>query len=111
MCIIRRILILILVTVCCSFTSNANNDDKPFKKEGNTYSSTGRINKSSTPTSTGFTWKDINEKKYPIYISSSGSCYIIKVSKKSRKEYKSYLNSEISKDICNRLNIEYKGKK
>lgn len=107
---IRRIFALILIIICCSLIANADGN-KSFKCEGTTYSSMGRVNNSSTPTSTSFTWTDSKGKSYPIYISNSGSCYIIKTSSKSGKEYKSYLGPEISQDICKKLNKEYKGKK
>ena len=44
-------------------------------------------------------------------MSASGSCYVIKTSKKTGKEYKQYLKPDVSQDICNKLGKEYKGKK
>ena len=111
MIIIRRLLVLLLITICCGMIANADGD-KSFKCEGNTYSSTGRVNtNSSAPISTGFEWTDSKGNKYPIYISASGSCYIIKKSNKTGKDYKQYMKPEISKDICAKLGREYKGKK
>ena len=107
---IRRLLALILMIICISMIANAD-DNKGFKCEGTTYSSMGRVNNSSAPTSTNFTWTDSKGKQYPIYISNSGSCYVIKTSKKTGKEYKQYLKPEISQDICKKLNKEYKDKK
>lgn len=104
-------LITIIIFVMCVVISNANNDDKSFKCENNTYSSTGRVNSSSAPIETGFTWKDSKGKTYSIYMSDSGSCYTLRVSAKTGKEYKSYLGPEISQDICNKLGKIYKGKK
>lgn len=54
-----------------------------------------------------YTIKDI---VYPIFISKNGSAYIKRISKKTNKEYKYYLGEEISRVICNELNIEYKSK-
>ena len=111
MIIIRRLLVLLLVTVCCGLVANADSD-KSFKCENNTYSSTGRVNtNSSAPISTGFQWTDNKGNSYPIYISASGSCYIIKVSAKTNKEYKQYLKPDISQDICKKLGKEYKSKR
>ena len=111
MIIIRRLFTLILIIICCGMIANAD-DNKSFKCEGNTYSSTGRVkSNSSAPVVTGFTWTDSKGNKYPIYISNSGSCYIIRTSKKTGKEYKSYLGPEISQDICKKLGKEYKGKR
>ena len=58
---------------------------------------------------TPYTWKDSKGNEYPIYISASGSCYVIKTSKKTGKEYKNYLSKEVSAEICKELN--YKSKK
>ena len=107
---IRRLFVLILFIICCGMIANAD-DNKSFKCEGNTYSSTGRVNaNSSAPISTGFEWTDSKGNKYPIYISASGSCYIIKKSNKTGKDYKQYMKPEVSQDICNKLGKEYKGK-
>ena len=111
MIIIRRLLVLLLITICCGMVANADGD-KSFKCENNTYSSTGRVNtNSSAPIPTGFEWTDSKGNKYPIYISASGSCYVFKTSSKTGKEYKQYLKPEISQDICAKLGREYKGKK
>lgn len=111
MIIIRRLLVLFLITICCGMIANADGN-KSYKCEGNTYSSTGRVkSNSSAPISTGFEWIDTKGNKYPIYMSTSGSCYVIRTSKKTGKDYKSYLDPEISQDICKKLGREYKGKR
>ena len=113
MIIIRRIFALILFIICIGLTANADND-KSYKCNGNNYtnSSTGRVkSNSSAPVSTSFTWTDSKGNKYPIYISASGSCYVIKTSSKTGKEYKQYLKPEISQDICKKLGKEYKSKR
>lgn len=108
---IRRFLVLSFITVCCTLVANADGNNKSFKCENNTYSSTGRLKSNSTAINTGFNWTDSKGISYTIYMSASGSCYVIKTSKKTGKEYKSYLGSEISQDICKKLCREYKGKK
>ena len=110
MIIIRRLLVLLLITVCCALVANADGD-KSFKCENNTYSSTGRVKSNSELIATGFNWTDSKGNSYPIYISVSGSCYIIKVSAKTNKEYKQYLKPDVSQDICKKLGKEYKAKK
>lgn len=52
---------------------------------------------------TGYTWKDSKGKTYDIYMSSKGSCYIIRTSSKTGKEYKSYLPKEVSAEIVKEL--------
>ena len=108
---IRRLFALILMIVCVSMVANADDDNKSYKCEGSTYSSTGRVAGNTAPTPTPYFWSDSKGNKYPIYISNSGSCYVIKTSKKTGKEYKSYLGPEISQDICKKMNREYKGKR
>ena len=110
MIIIRRLLVLILITICCGMLANADGN-KSFKCENNTYSSTGRVKSNSTAINTGFNWTDSKCNSYPIYMSASGSCYIIKVSAKTNKEYKQYLKPDVSRDICKKLGKEYKVKK
>ena len=106
----KRLLLIITLIISINFVINAD-DNKSYKCEGTTYSSTGRVNtNSSAPVATGFTWTDAKGISYPIYISDSGSCYIIKTSKNTGKEYKSYLGSDISQDICKKLGRKYKNK-
>ena len=96
-----------LVLLCVGLTSNAQS----YTRSGNTFiSSTGEHSKAE-PVKTKFTWKDNKGKEYPVYISSKGSCFVIKVSAKTGKEYRNYLGPEISEQICKELNINYKNKK
>ena len=111
MIIIRRLLVLLLIIISCSMIANAD-DNKSYKCEGNTYiSSTGRVKASTELVPTGFNWTDSKGVNYPIYISTSGSCFIIKTSAKTNKEYRCYLKPDVSQDICKKLGKEYKGKK
>ena len=104
---IRRLFTLLLLVLAIGLAANAQS----YSREGNTFiSSTGERVKAE-PTKTKFKWVDSKGKEYPIYISSNGSCFVIKVSAKTGKEYKNYLGSEISQQICKELNVEYKGKK
>lgn len=104
---IRRLLTLLLLVLAMGLAANA----QTYTRSGNTFiSSTGERVKASD-TKTKFTWKDSKGKEYPIYISKSGSCYVLKVSAKTNKEYKQYLGPEISQQICKELNINYKSKK
>ena len=78
MIIIRRLFALILMIICVSMIANADDNNKSYKWEGNTISSTGRVNNSSTSITTGFTWVDSKGISYPVFMSNSGSCFIIK---------------------------------
>lgn len=78
-----------------------------YKVEGNTYKSVSTSKAKQEPVSTGFLWEDSKGKEYPIFMSSTGSCFVLKVSAKTGKEYRQYLGEEISIDICTRLGKSY----
>ena len=101
---IRQYIMLVLLLLVGVPTYAQN-----YTREGNTFVSVKSAK--AEPTKTKFTWKDSKGTEYPIYISSTGSCFIIRISKKTGKEYRSYLGPEVSAQICKELNIEYKGKK
>ena len=104
---IRRLLALLLLVLSMGLAANA----QTYTRNGNTFSSAKSIKAKAEPVKTKFTWKDSKGKEYPVYISSKGSCFVIKVSAKTGKEYKNYLGPEISQQICKELNIKYNGKK
>ncbi len=56
------------------------------RKEGNTYIATKVI----YDTATTYTYRDVNGKEYPMFVSKNGKYYIWRVSKKGTK-YKYYL--------------------
>ena len=85
-------------------------DAQTYKQEGNTFSSVKVTKSTVISDKTPYTWKDSKDKEYPIYISQSGSCYIIRTSNKTGKEYRQYLPVEVSEQICKQLNREYKVK-
>lgn len=89
--------------------NNSSTYAQSVKREGTTFV-VSSSRKSAESTKTKFTWK-VGDVEYPIYISSTGSCYIIKVSKKTGKEYKQYLPKEVCAEIAKELGIEYKPKK
>lgn len=80
-----------------------------YKQDGNTFSSI-KTTKTVSPEKTDYLWKDSKGNVYPIYISSTGSCFVIKTSSKTGKEYRQYLGPELSEEICKKLGKEYKTK-
>ena len=50
---------------------------------------------------TDYVFKDKDGNTYPIYLSSGGNAFIIKVSKKSGKQYRRYL-PEVTKKLTNK---------
>lgn len=86
-------LIIILALLLGSFTGYAE-----VTREGNTF----KVEKTATTSSdtqTKYTWQDKEGNKYPIYITKRGACYVLRVSKKTSKEYKYYLPKEIQEQI------------
>ena len=104
---IRRLLALLLLVLAMGLAANA----QTYTRNGNTFTSTKSVKAKAKPVKTKFTWKDSKGKEYPIYISAKGSCFVIKTSSKTGKEYKNYLGPEISSQICKELNVKYNGKK
>ena len=96
------IAILVIASVSASYAQN-------YTKDGNTYKAE-KVEKSSTERETGFTWEDSKGNQYPIFMGKTGSCYIKKTSKNTGKEYKQYLGTEVSADICKQLGVPYTSK-
>lgn len=103
----KHIILLLMMLFSMSLTTNAQS----FVRSGNTFTTTSVKRSKAEPIKTKFTWKDSSNKEYPIYISSTGSCFVIKTSAKTGKEYRNYLGPELSQQVCKELNIEYKSKK
>lgn len=82
-----------------------------FVKKGNNFEQVSTRNVASTATKTKFTWTDSKGKSYSIFVTSTGRCYVNRVSSKTGKEYKYYLKEDIAREICKELGILYKEKK
>lgn len=85
--------ILISFVVLLGIIANAQ-----VVKEGNTF----KQNKEKTEVveqKTSYEYEDNKGNKYPIYVSKRGSYYVIKISKKTGKEYKYYLPKEVQEEI------------
>lgn len=103
--------LFILFVMMFAFTTVVN--AQSYERQGNTFvskSSKGSRAKAE-PTKTKFTWRDSKGTEYPVYMSSTGSCFVIKTSAKTGKEYRNYLGPEVSEQMCKELGVEYKGKK
>ena len=103
------ILVTFIVSVIGSsnlFAQNASilPTGEEYSRNGNTFSYNTKSKQE--PELTPYTWKDSKGNEYPIYISSKGSCFIIK-----ENGNKQYMKKEISIQICKELNREYKSKK
>lgn len=81
-----------------------------YTREGNTYTAVitnrGRDARANAE-QTACTWQDTKGRTYPIWIARTGSCFVIRVSKKTGSEYRQYLGPELSRDICKRMGRTY----
>lgn len=91
------ITLLIVLTMSVIGYADIVRDGDTFKVE------TTSVNKD---TKTKYTWEDKEGNKYPIYITKKGTCYVLRVSKKTGKEYKYYLPKDIQETIKKELNIQ-----
>lgn len=68
-------------------------------RQGNVFiQDSSKTKKKDVPTLTKYTYKASDGNIYPIYMSSTGKCFIIRVSSKTGKQYKQYL-PEITKQL------------
>ena len=95
-----KYIIALLVALSMSVASYAG-----VVRDGNTFrvENTTSVNKD---TKTKYTWEDKDGNIYPIYITKKGACYILRISKKTGKEYKYYLPKDIQETIKKELNIQ-----
>ena len=93
-----KYIITLLIALSMSVIGYADivRDGDTFKVE------TTSVNKD---TKTKYTWEDKEGNKYPIFITKKGACYVLRVSKKTGKEYKYYLPKDIQETIKKELNI------
>ena len=106
----KKFINFIIVAMLMFVATNAVAQNNNYTRNGNQFESVKKSKTKSEPVKTDFTWKDSKDISYPIYISDNGSCYIIRTSSKTGKEYRNYLGTEISKEVCKALGREYKGK-
>lgn len=94
----KKLILCILLALFC-ITANAE-----VKREGDTF----KVEQSAkaSDTKTRYTWEDKGGNKYPIFVTKKGACYVIRVSKKTGKEYKQYLPKDIQETIKRELNIQ-----
>lgn len=103
----KKIILMLMMALVCCVSVNAQS----YSRNGNTFTTTAKARTAAEPTKTKFVWTDSKNNSYPIYMSTNGSCFVIKTSAKTGKEYRNYLGKDISQEICKELGVEYKGKK
>jgi len=93
----------IIITIAALLLAQTMIFAQDYKREGKQFSSASTERQSSTAEKTGFTWKERDGSVYDIYITKNNACYILKVSKKTGKEYKKYLPKEVAEQITKEL--------
>lgn len=79
-----------------------------YTRQGNTFAA---VKKTATAKESGkktpYTGKDSKGNEYPIYQSPSRSCYVLRTSRKTGREYKQYLGVELSTEIARLTGVTY----
>ena len=83
----KKILALVALTLMVGAPISAQD----VKREGNTFVQVQNKATLKNVTKTQYTYKTKDGEEYPIYLSKNGKAFIIRVSKKSGKEYRQYL--------------------
>lgn len=97
----KKSIFLTILSLFVCLTLCATKPDSIYTRHGNTFV-TVKMQKSSPAIPTKYTWRDSEGKDYTIYLTAT-SCYIIKISKKTGKEYKQYLPKEVRAEIAKEL--------
>lgn len=71
-----------------------------YIRKGNNFTSVNDTK--AKPLKTTFTYNGDT-----IYVSPIGHCFVIKISKKTNKQYRKYLGEELSREICDIIKLEY----
>ena len=92
----KHIFQILLVALIAVFTATISSTAQNVTRTGNTFVQQSK--QKAEATKTQYMYIDKDGIKYPIYLSSKGKAFIIKVSKKTGKEYRQYL-PEITKQL------------
>ena len=82
----KKVLFMVVLALMVG-TINAQS----VKRQGNVFIEQRDTTFVNNGTKTPYTYKAKDGKEYPIYLSKNGKAYIVRVSKKSGKQYKQYL--------------------
>lgn len=103
----KKLAFFVVFSIMMGITAAAQTPAK-VERQGNTFKSNKQTRQKSEPVATPYTYEE-GDKTYPIYMSGTGSCFILKISKNGN-EYRKYLGEEISSTICREMGVEYKPK-
>lgn len=103
----KKFLRMTLIVLIASFSVLPCEAQAQTRREGNTFIQQSSRNSATNVIKTKYTWKDTKGNSYQIYITSNGRCFVNKISSKTGKEYKYYLDEETSKTIAKEMGITY----
>ena len=107
----KKLMFFAVLSIMMGMTQVAmaqNANPTKVERSGNTFKSNKQTRQKSEPVATPYFYEE-NGVKHTIYMGSTGSCFIIKTSKKGNN-YRKYLGAEISATICKEMGVEYKPK-
>ena len=106
----KKLMFFAVLSIMMGMTQVAEAQANPTKVErnGNTFKSNKQTKQKSEPVATPYFYEE-DGVKYTIYMGGTGSCFIIKTSRKGN-DYRKYLGEDISATICKEMNVEYKPK-
>ena len=107
----KKFLFILIALLAFNASITTINAEVKATREGKVFIQNAHHSSTGEAKSTPYTWRDSKGVEYPIKMSADGSCFVMKVSSKTGKEYKYYLGPKISEEICKELGVEYKGKK
>ena len=109
----KTLLTLSLVAMALCAMAQEKPRENTYKRDGKTFVQTS-AKKADTDRATAYTWRDSKGVEYPIFLHTytkgdkvgRTTCYVIRTSKKSGKEYKYYLpdGEEIARQILAETN-------
>ena len=102
--------IFLAVMLLIGLNNSMANDSTTFVVKGNMYSKVHTTTQQKSRSNETPYFYKIGNTEYPILLSVNGRAYVIRVSQKTGKKYKYYLCDDISRDICEKMGIEYKEK-
>ena len=94
---------IIIILACIALGIQGYSQE--YKRNGKEFSVIAKEKTATSDNPTGYTWKDTKGNVYDIFISSRGSCFVYKTSKKTGNIYKQYLPKEVSAEIAKELGI------
>ena len=96
----KKLLLTLVAIAIATYVFGQNN----YTREGNNFTKTVTVAASQDSLTTyTFTVKDV---VYPIWVTKSGRCYIVRTSKNGN-QYRQYIEESIARQICKEMGIEY----